>query len=103
MVVYSNTIMKWYGVTPQRNLYFDKSDLSPKKNPPGLYLGNPNKTTMGSITVNRLKNLIKTRNVDVEVVTLPSILGSTEYKKELFLIQGYDRRGGKMKKKEWGT
>jgi hypothetical protein len=69
--------MKWCGVTPQSNLYFDKSDLSPKKTPPGLYLGNPNKTTMGSITVNRLKNLMKTRNVDVEVVTLPSILGST--------------------------
>jgi hypothetical protein len=54
---------------------------------------------MGSITVNRLKNLIKTSNVDVEVVTLPSILGSTEYKKELFLIQGYARRGEKLKKK----
>jgi hypothetical protein len=93
MVVYLNTIMKWYGVTPQSNLYFDKSDLSPKKTPPGLYLGNPNKTTMGSITVNRLKNLMKIRNVDVEVVTLPSIVGSTEYKKELFLIQGYAQRG----------
>jgi hypothetical protein len=103
MVVYSNTILKWYGVTPQSNLYFDKNDLSPKKNPPGLYLGNPNKTTMGLITVNRLKNLMKTRNVDVEVVTLPSILGYTEYKKELFLIQGYARRGGEMKKLEWGT
>jgi hypothetical protein len=51
MVVYLNIIMKWYGVTPQSNLYFDKRDLSPKKIPPGLYLGNPNKTTMGSITV----------------------------------------------------
>jgi hypothetical protein len=50
MVVYLNTIMKWYGVTPQHNLYVDKSDLSPKKAPPGLYLGNPNKTTMGWIT-----------------------------------------------------
>jgi hypothetical protein len=47
MVVYLNTIMKWYDITPQSNLYFDKSDLSPKKAPPGLYLGNPNKTTMG--------------------------------------------------------
>jgi hypothetical protein len=56
MVVYLNTIIKWYGVTPESNLYFDKSDLSPNKTPPGLYLGNPNKTTMGSITVNRLKN-----------------------------------------------
>jgi hypothetical protein len=51
MVVYLNTIMKWYGVTPQSNEYFNKSDLSPKKSPPGLYLGNPNKTTMGLITV----------------------------------------------------
>jgi hypothetical protein len=29
---------------------------------------------------------------------LPSILESTEYKRELFLIQGYARRGGKLKK-----
>jgi hypothetical protein len=65
MVVYLNTIMKWYGVTPQSNLYFDKSDLSIKKTPPGLYLGNPNKTTMVSIKVTRLKNLMKKRNVDV--------------------------------------
>jgi hypothetical protein len=102
MVVYLNTIMKWYGVTPQSNLYFDKSDLSPKKTPPGLYLGNPNKTTMGAITVTRLKHLMKKRNVDVEVVTLPSIMGSTEYKNELFLIQGYARRGGKLKKDKNG-
>jgi hypothetical protein len=47
MVVYLDTIVKWYGVTPQSNLYFYKSDLSPNKTPPGLYLGNPNKTTMG--------------------------------------------------------
>jgi hypothetical protein len=73
--------MKWYGVTPQRNLYFDKSDISPKKATPGLYLGNPTKTTMGWIKVNKLKNPMKKRNVDVEVVDLPSILGSTEYKK----------------------
>jgi hypothetical protein len=59
MVVYLNTIMKWYGVTPQINLYFGKSDLSQKKTPPGLYLGNPNKTTMGAITVTRLKHLMK--------------------------------------------
>jgi hypothetical protein len=94
--------MKWYGVTPQSNLYFDKSDLSPKKTPPGLYLGNPNKTTMGSITVTRLKNLMKKRNIDVEVVTLPSIWGSTQFKKELFLIQGYARRGKKLKKTRMG-
>jgi hypothetical protein len=87
MVVYLNTIMKWYGVTPQSHLYFDKIDLSPKKAPPRLYLGNPNKTTMGWIKVNKLKNLMKKRNGDVEVVDLPSILGSTEYKRELFLIQ----------------
>jgi hypothetical protein len=31
MVVYLNTIMKWYGVTPRSNRYFNKSDLSPKK------------------------------------------------------------------------
>jgi hypothetical protein len=93
MIVYLNTIMKWYGVTPQRNLYFDKSDLIPKKVPPGLYLGNPNKTTMRWSKVNKLKNLMKKRNVDVEFVELPSIIGSTEYKKELFLIQGYARRG----------
>jgi hypothetical protein len=93
MVVYLNTIMKWYGVTPQSNLYFDKSDFSLKKTPPGLYLGNPNKTTMGAIMVTRLKHLMKKRNVDVEVVILPSIMGSTEYTKELFLIQGYARRG----------
>jgi hypothetical protein len=101
--VYLNTIMKWYGVTPQINLYFDKSDLSPKKTPPGLCLGNPNKTTMGSITVNRLKNLMKTSNVDVEVFTLPSILGSTEYKNELFLIQGYAQGGEKLKKNKNGV
>jgi hypothetical protein len=102
MVVYLNTIMKWYDVTPQNNLYFDKSDLSPKKTPPGLYLGNPNKTTMGAITVTRLKYLMEKRNVDVEVVTLPSIMGSTEYKKELFFIQGYARRGKKLKKDKNG-
>jgi hypothetical protein len=102
MVVYLNTIMKWYGVTPQSNLYFDKSDLSPKKTPPGLYLGNTNKTTMGAMMVTRLKHLMKKRNVDVEVMTLPSILGSTEYKKELFLIQGYARRGKKLKKDKNG-
>jgi hypothetical protein len=31
LVLYLNTIMKWCGVTPKSNLYFDKSDLSPKK------------------------------------------------------------------------
>jgi hypothetical protein len=65
MVMYLNTTMKWYGVIPQSNLYFDKRDLSPKKSPPGQYLGKPNKTTMGWIKVNRLKNLMKKRNVDV--------------------------------------
>jgi hypothetical protein len=103
MVVYLNTSMKWYCVTPQSNLYFEKSDLSPKKASPGLYLGNPNKTTMGWIKVNKLKNLMKKRNVDVEVVDLPSILGSTEYKKELFLNQGYARRGKKLKKNKDGV
>jgi hypothetical protein len=93
MVVYLNTIMKWYGATPQSNKYFNTSDLIPKKSPPGLYLGNPNKTTMGFITVTRLKFLMNKRNIDVEVVSLPSIMGSTEYKKELFFIQGYARRG----------
>jgi hypothetical protein len=102
MVVYLNTIMKWYGVTPKSNLYLDKSDISPKKAPPGLSLGNPNKTTMGWIMVNKLKNIIQKRNVDVEFVDLPSILGSTEYKKDLFLIQGYARREKKLKKR-WGT
>jgi hypothetical protein len=101
--VYLNSIMKWYGVTPQSNLYFDKSVLSPKKAPPGLYLGNLNKTTMGWITVNKIKNLMKKRNVDVEVVDLPSILGSTKYKEELFLIQGYARRGKKLKKTKMGV
>jgi hypothetical protein len=72
MAVYLNTIMKCYGATPQHsNEYFNKSDMSPKKCPPGLYLGNPNKTTMGSITVTRLKFLMNKRNIDVEVVTLP--------------------------------
>jgi hypothetical protein len=103
LIVYLNTIMKWYGETQKSNLYFDKIDLSPKKNSPGLYLGNPNKTTMGLSTVNRLKNLMKMRNVDVEIVTLPSILGSTEYKKELFLIQGYARREKKLKKNKNGV
>jgi hypothetical protein len=93
MVVYLNTMMKWYGVIPQSNLYFDKSDLSPNNSPPGLYLGNPHKTNMRWIKVNQLKNLMKKRNVDVEVVDLPSILGSTEYKRELFLIEGYAQRG----------
>jgi hypothetical protein len=49
---------------------------------------------MGWIQVNKLKNLIKERNVDVEVVDLPSILGFKGYKRDLFLIQGYARRGG---------
>jgi hypothetical protein len=57
---------------------------------------------MGWIKVNIIKNLMKKRNVDVEVVDLPSILGSTEYKKELFLIQGYARRGKKMQKVKIG-
>jgi hypothetical protein len=103
MFVYLNTIIKWYGLTPQSNLYFDKSDLSPKKAAPRLYLGNPNKTTMGWITVNKLKNLMKKRSVDVEVVDLPSILGYTEYKKDFFLIQGYARRGEIGKKTKMGT
>jgi hypothetical protein len=103
MVVYLNTIMKWYGVTPQSNLYFDKSNISPKKAPPGLYLVNPNKTTMVWIKVNKLKNLMKKRNVDEEVVDLPSILGSMEYKKELFLIQGYARRGKTLKRDKDGV
>jgi hypothetical protein len=103
IVVYLNTIMKWYGVTPQSNLYFNKNNLSPKKTAPRLYLGNPTKTTMGRIKVNKLKNLMKKRNVDVEVVDLPSILGSTEYKKDLFLIQGYARRGEKMKNNKDGV
>jgi hypothetical protein len=102
MVVYLNTIMKWYGVTPQSNEYFNKSDLSRKKSPPGLYLGNPNKTTMVSITVTRLKFSMNNRNIDVEVVTLPSIMASTEYNKELFFIQGYARRGKKLKKDKNG-
>jgi hypothetical protein len=103
MVVYLNTITKWYGVTPQSNLYFDTSDLSPKKAPPGMYVGNPNKTTMGWIKVNKLKNLIKKRNVDVEIVDFPSILGSTEYNRELFLIQGYAQRWGILKKDNDGV
>jgi hypothetical protein len=77
MVVYLNAIMKCYGVTPQSNLYFDKSNISPKKAPPRLYVGNPNKTTMGWIKVNKLKNLMMKRNIDVEVVDFPSILGYT--------------------------
>jgi hypothetical protein len=102
MVVYLNTIMKWYGVTPQSNEYFNKSNLSPKKSPPGLCLGNPNKTNMGFITVTRLKFLMNKRNIDVEVVSLPSIMGLTEYKKELLLIQGYARRGKKLKQDKNG-
>jgi hypothetical protein len=69
--VYLNTIMMWYGVTPQINLYFDKSNLSPMRAPPELYLGNPPKTTMGWIKVNKLKNLMQKKNVDVEVVDFP--------------------------------
>jgi hypothetical protein len=103
MVVYLNAIMKWYGLNPQSNLYFDKSDLIPKKVPPGLNVGNPNKTTMGWIKVNKLKNLTKKRNIDLEVVDLPSILGSTEYIRELFLIQGYARRGQKLRKDKDGV
>jgi hypothetical protein len=91
MVVYLNTIIKWYG------------DLSPVRAPPGLYFGNPQKNTMGWIKVNKLKNLMQKRNVDVEIVDLSSILGSTKYKKELFLIQGYARRGKKMKKDKHGV
>jgi hypothetical protein len=59
---------------------------------PRLYLGNPQKN-MGWITVNKLKNLMKGRNIDVEVVDLPSILESTQYNREFLLIQGYAQRG----------
>jgi hypothetical protein len=59
---------------------------------PGLYLGNP--PTMGWIKVNNIKNLMKGRNIDVEVVDLPSIMESTKNKRELFLIQGIGQRRG---------
>jgi hypothetical protein len=36
---------------------------------------------MGWFKVNKLKNLMKKRNVDFEFVDLPSILGSTQYKR----------------------
>jgi hypothetical protein len=55
------------------------------------------------IKVNKLKNLVKVRNIDVEVVDLPSILESTQYKRELFLIQVYARRGGIDKGQRWRT
>jgi hypothetical protein len=58
---------------------------------------------VGWIKVNRLKSLMKKINVDVEVVDFPSILGYTEYKRELFLIQGCARRGGDEKGQRWGT
>jgi hypothetical protein len=46
---------------------------------------------------------MKDRNIDVAVVDLPSIFSSTQYKRELFLIQGYVRRGGKLRKDANGT
>jgi hypothetical protein len=46
LVGHLNIIMKWYSVNPQSNLYFDKSDLSPKEAPPVLYLGNPHQHGM---------------------------------------------------------
>jgi hypothetical protein len=46
---------------------------------------------------------MKKRNIYVEVVDLPSILGYTEYKKELFFIQGYARRGKNLKKNKDGV
>jgi hypothetical protein len=58
---------------------------------------------MGWIKVNKLKNLMKKRNVYVEVVDLPSILGSTEYKRELLFIQGYAQRGVNMRKDKDGV
>jgi hypothetical protein len=102
MVVYLNAIMMCNGVTPQSNLYFNKSDPIPMRAAPGLYLGDPKKT-MGWIKVNKLKNIMKGRNIDVEVVELPSILESTHYKRELFLIQVYAQRGGGEKEQTWGT
>jgi hypothetical protein len=103
MVVYLNTIMKWYEITPQSNMYFSKSHLSPMIAAPGLYLGNQNKKNMGWIKVNKLKNLMQERNIDVESVELPSILESTQYKRELFLIQGFVRREDKLRKDKNGV
>jgi hypothetical protein len=45
---------------------------------------------------------MKTMNVDVEVVTFPSILGSTEYKRELF-FKDMPEEGKIGKKQEWGA
>jgi hypothetical protein len=84
MVAYLNDTMKWYGITSQSNIYFNKSDISPMRAAsPGLHLGNPPKT-MGWIKVNKLKNPMKGRNIVMEVVDFPSILESTQYKRELF-------------------
>jgi hypothetical protein len=47
MVVYLNAILKLYGMTPQSNPYFDKSQFSPKKSKPGPYLGNPHSKNDG--------------------------------------------------------
>jgi hypothetical protein len=101
MVIDLNAIMKWYGLTPQSNLYFKKSDLSPLRAAPGLYSGNPKKIRW--IKLNKLKSLMKERNVDVEVVGLPSILESTQYKRKLFLIQGYAQKGENMRKDKDGV
>jgi hypothetical protein len=103
MVVYLNSIMKWYGIIPKSNLYFNKSHISPMRAAPGLYLGNPNKKTIGWIKVKKFRNLMKARNIDVAVVDLPSILESTQYRRELFLIQGFVRRGGKLRKDKNGV
>jgi hypothetical protein len=46
---------------------------------------------------------MKKKNADVEVVELPSILGYTVYKRELFLIQGYARRGENLRKDKDGV
>jgi hypothetical protein len=58
---------------------------------------------MWCITVERLKNLVKERNIDVPVVDVASIFKSTQYQREMFLIQRVVRRGKKIHKDCNGT
>jgi hypothetical protein len=65
---------------PQSHLYFNKSHIIPQKAALGAYLGNQKKT-MGWIKVERLRNLMKDRNIDVAVVDVPFIFKSIQYKR----------------------
>jgi hypothetical protein len=52
-------------------LTFDKSSLNLQIAAPGPYLVNQKEKNMGWIKVDRLRNLMKDRNIDIEVVDVP--------------------------------